>query len=244
MTGKSALFDSKINSSQHKYPTMAVIQITKIQIRRGLQSEVQPENLDPGEFAFAFDTGRLFVGSHPDHEGLWSMRAIPPYEAIEVLTEGSLETFARMFDRMHRTLGPVGLVEGGPAYTRRPYLEATLEAETAVWSAVMVKRADQGTGLYDDEDTDEFLLARYSSVGAMVDYYILDTGNVLRAGRLTIVHDGNEVGDDARIVDEQVSFPKVAGNGTPIPIDDLFTTGVQFRATRVTTSPGNYAIRL
>lgn len=219
-----------------------IVQISKIQLRRGLQTDLQPQNLAPGEMGFAVDTGRLFIGPDPNHDGVWSMRSLPPYDGIEILTEASVETFSRLFDRLHRTLGPVGLIEGGATFDRRPYLEAELPVSSS-WGAVMVKRVDQATGLYENAVTEEMILAKDTSVGGVVDYFLLDTANVVRSGRITIIHDGNSTSDAARVVDENTSFPKIAGNGTPITVDQLYTTGVQFRAMRVGSGASAY-IRL
>ena len=221
---------------------MAVIQISKIQLRRGLYSEVQPENLSPGEMGFALDEGRLFIGTDPDITGVWSERELPPYDAVEVLTETSIETFARMFDRLHRTLGPVGLAEG-IAFTRRPYLEAEL-AIASSWTTVQVKRADAGTGLYETGQFENLILAQDASVGAVVTYFLMDDENVVRSGTLTVLHDGSVTSDVARVIDESLAYPKIAGNGTPILVSQLFTTGVQFRALREGNEEAGYTISL
>jgi hypothetical protein len=209
-----------------------IVNISKIQLRRGLQTDLQPENLSTGEMGFAVDTGRLFIGSDPDETGLWSSRVLPPYDSIEILTEASVETFARLFDRLHRTLGPIGVVDGAAGFDRRPYLEAELPIASS-WSPVLVKIADQGTGLFENAETEDLVLARGDSVGGKIEYFLLDTATVSRTGTLFIIHDGNGDSDEARVVDECIAFPKIAGNGTPIVVDDLFTTGVQFRAVRV-----------
>lgn len=67
---------------------MAVTQISKIQIRRGFQSDLG--NLAAGEFGWAIDTQRLFIGNGSTEEGA-------PLEGItEVMTNISLSTIEQL----------------------------------------------------------------------------------------------------------------------------------------------------
>jgi len=61
---------------------MAVIQISKIQVRRGLQENLP--NLDSGEFGWAIDTQRLFIGKGSIAEGA------PASGVTEILTTYSV----------------------------------------------------------------------------------------------------------------------------------------------------------
>lgn len=71
---------------------MAVIQISRIQHRRGKSSEL-PDRLAEGEIGFATDTGELFIGTQG--EGSLSTGAMSrvagrnsyPYQNIKILTE-------------------------------------------------------------------------------------------------------------------------------------------------------------
>lgn len=63
---------------------MAVIQISRIQHRRGLADEL-PDALAEGELGFATDTGELFIGA-PSTEMVANRKAYP-FKNIKVLTE-------------------------------------------------------------------------------------------------------------------------------------------------------------
>jgi hypothetical protein len=219
---------------------MAVIQISKIQLRRGKQHELDVNALDTGELGFTTDTGRLFIGTDPDEHGLWSDRTILPYDNVEILTESSLETFGRMFDRMHRMTGPVGLAEG--LLPRRPYLEANLAPETTLWTNVPIFRFNSD-GLIEEALTDDLILSLTRSLSARIDYFLFDSSRVVRSGILSIMHDGNMPIDEAVLSDEHVADFQLAATGTPILVNDLFVTGVRFRVIRSGDNP-NYSFRL
>lgn len=211
-----------------------IVQISQIQLRRGLYTDLQPQSLAPGEMGFAIDAGKLFIGPDPNYNGFWGSRTLPPYNAIEVLTEAARDTFARLFDVFNRTAGPVGISEAQTTFTRRPYLEAALPP-TATWEAVAINQADMGTGLWETGATEEFVLGNGMTVGAEIDYFLIDNVDtkVVRCGRLTAIHDGNTNSDVGLLTDNNMSFPTVVGNGTPIMPNLLYTTGLQFRINRV-----------
>ncbi len=223
---------------------MAIIEITKIQIRRGAEADLLPTSLDTGEFGMTTDTGRLFLGTDPDDTGLWSTRVpgvltsegIAPYGNIEILTEASIDTFARMYDRMHRITGPAGLSEGD--LTRKPYLKSTLAPNTSAWDAVLVERIDPATGLYDGVP-EEVVLADTVSVGAIVQYFLYEGTDLVRSGTLTINHDGNSINDEAQSVDEAVSRCEISSSISAVPASQAFLTGVRFRAFRLTSGPSS-----
>lgn len=219
---------------------MAVIQISKIQLRRGKQHELDVNSLDTGEMGFATDTGRVFIGTDPNDSGLWSGRTILPFDNVEILTEASLDTFARLFDRMHRMSGPVGLSEGSLA--RRPYLEAVLSANTEAWTAVPVFRTN-ANGVIEEALTEDLILSQTRSLSAKIEYFLFDGADVVRSGVLNIMHDGSLVNDEAVTSDEHVADFQLAATGTPILAHNLFATGVRFRARRSGTDP-NYSFRL
>lgn len=222
-----------------------IVQISKIQLRRGLQNELTVGSLAPGEMAFTTDSGRLFVGSDPEQAGpvreMFEDRPVAPYDAIEVVTEASLETFARLLDRMTRALGPVGVAEGAGTFLRRPFFEASLPPSEN-WVPVLIKRVEQATGLYAGDET-EMTLAESDSFGGLIDYFMLSNSAVVRSGVMTVLHDGNPSVDEGRLVDEHVATPSILGNGSPILVNDLFVTGVEFRIQRA-SSGGEYRMRL
>ena len=223
-----------------------IIQISKIQLRRGIQNELTVGSLAPGELAFTTDSGRLFIGSDPNQAGpvreMFEDRPIAPYDAIEVITEASVETFARVLDRLSRSLGPVGVAEGAETFLRRPFFESTLPV-SANWAPVLVKRVEQATGLYSGGDDTELTLCEAESFGGLINYFLMDDIGVIRSGVMMVVHDGNPSVDEGRLIDEHVATPRIQGNGVPILVDDLFITGVQFRVRRV-SSGGEYRMRL
>lgn len=67
---------------------MAVIQISRIQHRRGLADEL-PDALAEGEIGFATDSGEVFIGA-PSNE-LVANRKAYPYQNIKILTEFDIQ---------------------------------------------------------------------------------------------------------------------------------------------------------
>lgn len=95
---------------------MPVIQISKIQLRRGPQTELPgaptslspltfADGLDSAEMGFTTDTGRLFIGHEPSVGHANYQRATFPYQNIEVLTENSTDALRAMVGRQMRELG-------------------------------------------------------------------------------------------------------------------------------------------
>lgn len=220
---------------------MAVIEISEIKIRRGLETELLPTSLGPGEFGMALDTGRLFLGTDPAFTGLWTGRAISPYTNIEVLTESSVDTFARLYDRMHRTTGPVGITEGDLA--RKPYLNASL-APAVTWTSVQVERINAATGLYDSGILEDVVLCETVSVGAHINYFLFNGTNLVRSGVLVVNHDGNLTIDEAQLVDQTTARYESAASSISVSADTAFLTGVRFRAMRLAAGPSGHLIRL
>jgi hypothetical protein len=69
---------------------MPTIQISKIQMRRGPASDLPKPSLDDGEFGFADDVGRLFIGQSSPTSGQPNFeRTGFPYQNVEVLTENT-----------------------------------------------------------------------------------------------------------------------------------------------------------
>lgn len=233
---------------------MSVIQISKIQLRRGLEQDfTSSTSLGPAEMAFATNTGRLFIGADDAMLGPWPTRTTqPPYGNIEVLTEASLQTFARLFDRFNRSLGPIDGVDGQPSFQRRPYFEADLPETDSTPQPVMVKAISETTGALDNMSTDEFVIANITrSCGARLEYYVMaqhpegGTGALecVRSGVLTVVHNG-DVAFPAQVSDEYVTFPMIPADGAPVLYDAAFETGLRFGASILSNGDGNYRVRL
>ncbi len=69
---------------------MPTIQISKIQMRRGPAADLPNPSLDDGEFGFADDVGRLFIGQASPTNGQPNFNRVTfPYQNIEVFTENS-----------------------------------------------------------------------------------------------------------------------------------------------------------
>lgn len=219
---------------------MAVTQISKIQLRRGLQQDLDVNSLDSGEMGFATDTGRLFVGTDPTQNGPWSTRATLPYDSIEILTENSLDTFARLFDRMNRGLGPTGLSEN--LASRRPFIEANLAANSTAWTDLLVFTYDNNGNL-ENPLTHMAILSNTRSVSAVIPYCVFNGNNVIQSGALSAIHDGNTAIDEAVLTDEHVSNQQIASTGAPFLVDEIYNTGLIFRVVRVGTNP-SYSFRL
>jgi hypothetical protein len=215
---------------------MPVIEISKIQIRRGDQADLLPSSLAPGEFGMAKDTGRLFLGADPNDTGLFADRSVTPFENIEVLTEASIDTFARLYDRMYRTTGPVGLAEGD--LNRKPYMTATLAASTSAWTSLQVERIDPTTGLFTPGALEDTVLSETSSVGALIEYFLCDNTHIIRSGELRIIHDGNLTTDEANLIDETTSRCEVPTSSFPITSDTAYLSGIRFRAFRLSSGAG------
>lgn len=217
------------------------INITQVQLRRGLDNEIIPAVLLAGEPAVTLDTGRMFFGM--DSTIPFGPNGITPPARVEVLTEASLVTFARLFDRMDRTVGPVGLVES--QITRRPYLIGTLAAST-ISNIVQVAVLDINSTVGAMSSTPaDFLVCRGNTGAAIIDYFISDGTHVLRSGRLTILHNGNSTSDSAVLDDNYVSYSATASSGSSVvAVSAAFGADVLFSAERVPTGLTDHAIRL
>lgn len=100
---------------------MSVIQVSKIQMRRGpevdlpgaptsLSPLVFEDGLDVGEFGYAIDTGRLFIGHDPAIGSPNYDRTEFPYRNIEILTENSENVIRRFQDRYTQEVGTGGFM--------------------------------------------------------------------------------------------------------------------------------------
>lgn len=159
---------------------MPIIQISKIQVRRGTEIELPgaPSNLDPltftpsldaAEFGFATDTGRLFIGHAPSEGNPNFERTEFPYQNIEVLTENSRQAIKRIIDAHLRDQD-----RGGFA----PAMLAN--ASPGDWNMVVLDGPAQRVIRF---DTDTFSMC--------LDYFVFrTTGEPVRHGTMTILHDG------------------------------------------------------
>lgn len=69
---------------------MPTIQISKIQLRRGLAADLPSPSLDDGELAFTTDLGRIFIGQNSPTLGQPNFNRVTfPFQNVEVFTENS-----------------------------------------------------------------------------------------------------------------------------------------------------------
>lgn len=95
---------------------MSTTQLSKIQLRRGLEETLPgaPSTLTPlvftpnlaqSELCFTTDTGRIFIGDNPPTTAINYRRITFPYQNIEVLTERSSVTLNKMLSSYNKSIG-------------------------------------------------------------------------------------------------------------------------------------------
>jgi len=151
---------------------MPTIQISKIQLRRGLASDL-PEALDDGEFGFTTDEGRLFIGQDSPTTGMPNFqRVVSPFQNIEVLTENSPPEVLRPVIADNRT----GFLASVP-------LEITA-------SLITLQTLD-----IDAVAQDVLLDLPVSGVNAMVQYFVFGSDHLAtRQGVLNVVWNSGMIG--------------------------------------------------
>jgi hypothetical protein len=175
---------------------MPLIQISQIILRSGPESDLPgaPTSLNPltfsnglevGEMAFMTDTGRVFVGHNPLTGQPQYNRATFPYRNIEVLTENSTGTLARVVGSAIRDLG------------NDAFYEARLPRHDNDWASVVVPR--QGDENY------VYRIPLSESVSATIDYTVWDSQmRPLKIGTLTVMYGVGEAepfcDDDATVL--------------------------------------------
>jgi hypothetical protein len=141
--------------------------------------------------AFALDTGRLFIGpSGEEGQAGFPDRTASPGDNIEVLTEASLETFARLFDRMNRLAGPTAMATG--AIDRKPFVEADLAITGSTWTALTIKEV-LPDGTYSVGSTIPLVLTDTDSGGAQIRYFLFAADEARRGGIMELVDQGSSI---------------------------------------------------
>lgn len=163
---------------------MATIQISKIQMRRGPAADLPNPSLDDGEFGFADDVGRLFIGQDSPTSGQPNFnRVVFPYQNVEVLTESS----------------PLGQILA-------PVISDNQQGFVAAVPLVM-SGSSVTFQVYDSTDTpqDFYVDLPGSGANAIIQYYVFDPdNNSIRVGRLYVLWNTTMVGpplctDDAEV---------------------------------------------
>lgn len=206
---------------------MASIQISKIQLRRGNLNEIVTGTLDPAEFGMAVDAGRLFIGpGNGAGDAQYAERGGTPGNNIEVLTEASLETFARLFDRMNRLAGPTAMAAG--ALERKPFLEGDLTPTTASnWAELRVKEIQQNGAYNEDNSGVALILSATESAAATIRYFIFDSDVAVRSGTIDIL----DTSDNIQMIDDY-NIVETAPSGVYATFAAAYGTVIKFRATK------------
>lgn len=201
---------------------MPVIEIAKIQMRRGPEIDmpgkalttsplVFEEPLDVGEFGYATDTGRLFIGHSPTNGQPNYARTTFPYQNVEVLTEASTDTLRNIFSFLNSDIGTSG------------FYKSVLTPQTD-WTDVIAQRTGRAPFAY--RFAGERLLTS-------IDYYILTNDadpTPVRTGLLRAMSDPNS--NDALLRDDSLSARRVDLT-TPEAVDpNRAYENVEFRITQ------------
>jgi hypothetical protein len=153
---------------------MAVIQIAKIQVRRGLQENLP--NLDAGEFGWSTDTLRLYIGNGSTGD--------PDYAPVpgntEVLTVySSLSEIAMLSANVDILLSNVSTLQSNVS---------TLLTRTAITTINLYANASVATNIGD---------LRLSSLGTNIIDYSIIRGSTSRVGTIRVTQlTGNVIYED------------------------------------------------
>lgn len=205
------------------------INISKIQLRRGIENAITLNLLDVGEVAFTTDTNRLFVGVDPSQSNAVSIvhnAQNPggfPFNNVEILTEFS-PTNQQIFDNAARNINTAFIVSAPMAVLSAPPMSGL------VLTPLNVQQFSSSGGLVGQVP---FTISTQGNhIGsAKISYHIVDsnTDTPLRTGQLTIFFQGNTF--PASIVDEAVSNPYAGFPTGGMPIDPNIRYGnIQFVA--------------
>lgn len=169
---------------------MPIIQISKIQLRRGPASDLPVPSLDGGELGFTTDLGRLFIGQltpvtgNPNYN-----RGSFPFQNIEVLTENS----------------PLGAVLAPTlADNQQCFLAPTPLIATNTLTTVQV--------LDSSDVAQDYHLDLLGTVNATIHYHLFDSvHHAIRVGKLTVLWNTTMVGaplcsDEAESVGDPTLF--------------------------------------
>lgn len=165
---------------------MPTIQISKIQMRRGPESDLPNPSLDDGEIGFANDVGRLFIGqTNPTFGNPNYNRNVFPYQNIEILTESS---------PLDELLAPAF------ADNQKGFISSVPLIQTGSWTDFEV---------YDSTNTPAIFHVDLPGCGvnAIMSYFIYDSSNnPIRHGTLDIIWNVNTVGTPLCIDNAIASF--------------------------------------
>jgi hypothetical protein len=199
---------------------VGITQLSKIQVRGGLQIDlpgaptstsplVFSQPLDPGEFAFTTDTGRLFIGFSPTVGQPNYQRTAFPYQNIEILTENSTDVLKNVMGSQLKELS-------SPSY----YYQASLQASVASWQDIQVNQASGPATAY---------VFSGSTLLCSIEYWIYSiTGDPIRQGLLHVLQDS--ISAEAQIIESRVTAISTTIDDDTDPVDA--EANVQFRIYR------------
>jgi hypothetical protein len=187
-----------------------IIQITKIQLRRGPERDLPgaPSSLSPltftpglaeGEIAFTNDSGRVFIGHNPNTGNANFRRTTFPYQNIEVLTENSPDTLVRLLDTALRSR------ETG--YFPSVTLEPSNPNDDSMWGTVTFPT---------DGGYVPFRIDHPGAAGiaaAEITYFVFDENLPVRQGHLMIISNGSVA--EPLLSDSSTMLPSVDANADP-----------------------------
>ncbi|CAM6054951.1 unnamed protein product [Sphagnum tenellum] len=203
---------------------MTTTQISKIQLRRGLQADLPGANtvgLDIGEVAFTTDTNRLFIGTDPSTSSsvdLIHNANTPggfPFSNVEILTEFSPAN-QTIFNNEARNIIGAFIVSSPMAITG-----------TNAWAVLNIQQPS-GTG--GAISILPFVINAQSNTGqfgtAFISYHVIDTltGVPLRTGRMTVFYQGSAF--PPSLVDDAICNPYSGMQTGGSPVDPNATYGM------------------
>ena len=179
---------------------MPIIQISKIQMRRGAAADLPNPSLDDGEFGFADDAGRLFIGQTSPSNGQPNYnRSGFPYENVEVLTENS---------PLGELVGPVINDNQGGYYVSTPLSIVGAFTFPPAYPLQVLDITDSPQDFYVD--------VTGNAGNAHIQYFIYDTSsNAIRNGTLTVLWNTTMTGEP--LLTDQAEVP--AADVQRLPVD-------------------------
>lgn len=206
---------------------MAQIQVSKIQLRRGLAADLPGKpavgnptlpspGLDVGEIVFTTDTGQVFIGIDQSQGGQTVGRYTFPFQNIEVLTENSSQRMQQFYDVFTREIRTAFFVSKPLAITNTPI-------NPLGWQPLSVAAIDQPSLAV------VFPISPNPVATAIVNYFIYDGSTPIRSGKMTIVSNGTSLVPVLK--DEYANYARADLTNATGALDPNMVYGsIQFRA--------------
>ena len=151
---------------------MAIVQISKIQQRRGLQQDLP--QLSSGELGWSIDSRRLYIGNGTLAEGA------PVEGRTEVLTEFSIINFTTGFSANLLALeSNVGVIQGNIVTINNQI--AVLQAGTTSSNSASLLSSSSGN------------IAGINATNATISYSLIQQGNMQRNGTILMSRYGSTI---------------------------------------------------